>query len=698
MPRHKSEIVTAESAAHFQDAPTGDIDLTEEARHRLQVGLDGVRDQFSNFKADVKFLDGEGQWTDEAKIARGTDRPMLTINKLPAFVDQAIGANRQNRIAIHVAATNQSGDESMRTKAGKQMSRADAYEALIRDIEMQSDAADAYDTAHETVLAGGLGHWIIRTEYVDDDVFEQRITIERHLDPTLVVPDPTAKKADRSDMDWCFVLDWMERKQFNNRYPGKFPHGDLDTEFLQPWRQWFRQVDDHLAVAEYYRRIPMQRTIAQLSNGAVIDVGEHETVMDELRAAGLSIVRKRDVRSHKVEWYRIGGTTILEGPVEFPSRYIPVCTVLGKELAVEGRVKTRGIVRHAKDAQRAYNYWRTAGTELAALQPKSPYIGAAEQVEDNLNDWQTANAGNKAILMYNAVQGLNPPARDRPPEFSPAFSQETVMADADIKSTIGQFGASIGDPDTRKQSGIAIQELKSSTDTNTFTYVDNLARAVRHGGRIITDMIPRVYDSERVIRLLHEDESEDFLELFTPIQDEESGEEVLINDLRGARMGVTVTVGPSFATQRLAAVNGVLAYLERDPEAAPLIRDLIAGNLDFPGAKMMAERLRKTIPEELLEGERGDEGEPRPPSAQQKQEAVLAEAELAKAEANVGAAEAKELAEKVKLQKLMLEAGLNREALVALIMDTVDDLIRDNQADEGQVPPDQIPPGGFAPT
>ena len=154
---HRSEVVTAETAAHFQDAPKGDIDLTTEARHRLQVGLDGHRSQLTDYKEDVRFLDGEGQWSDEAKNLRGNDRPMLTINKLPAFVDQAIGANRQNQIAIHVAATSQVGDEDMTSKAGKQMSRADAYEGLIRDIQTQSDALDAYATAHETTLAGGRG-------------------------------------------------------------------------------------------------------------------------------------------------------------------------------------------------------------------------------------------------------------------------------------------------------------------------------------------------------------------------------------------------------------------------------------------------------------------------------------------------------------------------------------------------------------
>jgi hypothetical protein len=694
----KSEVVTFESGAHFQPITEGETELTAEARRRLDIGLDGMRPNLNEYREDVRFLDGEGQWSEEAKSLRGTERPMLTINKLPAFVDQAIGESRQNKISINITATSNVGDEDMTTKAGKQMSRADAFEALIRDIEMQSSAQDAYDTALETVYAGGLGYWVVRTEYVDDDMFEQAIGIERLLDPTLVVPDPSAHKADRSDMNWAFLMDWMERKEFDLRYPGMFPAGDLNNEFLAPWVNWFRQTDDHVAVAEYFRRIPVERKLVQFSDGKVVDSGRQANVMDELLDSGLEILKRRTVRSHKVEWYRVGGTRILEGPVEFPCQWVPVVMVTGKELAVSGRIKTRGIVRHAKDAQRAYNYWRTATTELAALQPKAPYIAAAEQVEDHLTEWGEANQGNKSVLLYNAVPGLNAPQRDRPPELSPAFVQETIAADNDIRATVAQFGASIGDPDTAKQSGVAIAQLRQTTNTNTFTYTDNLARGIRHTARILVDMIPRVYDTKRVVRLLHEDESEDFLELFAPVTDEETGEETLINDLRGGRFGVNVKVGPSFSSQRQAAVAGVLAYLERDPDAAPLVRDLVAGNLDFPGAKMMAERLRRTIPEELLEGERGDEGEPRPPSPEQKTAAVLAEAELATAEAKVVTAEAKEAQEKIKLMELMKEAGLDREALVELINVTVAEMIAAQTAEsqaEG-LPLDNVPTGAVA--
>jgi len=494
-------------------------------------------------------------------------------------------------------------------------------------------------------------------------------------------------------------MDWMQKSEFDQRYPDKFPPGDLDTEWLVPWKNWFQRSDNLVAVAEYYRRVPMMKTIVALSNGTVIDKGEHEGFMDELTDAGLTILRERKVRSYRVEWFRIGGTAVLEGPVEFPARWIPIVTVVGKELAVDGRIKLRGIVRHAKDAQRSYNYWRTASTELAALQPKAPYIGAAEQLEDHLDDWASANEGNKQVLLYNHVQGLEKPARDQPPQPSVAFVQETVAADNDIKATIGQFGASIGDPDTRKQSGVALRELKDTTNTNTFLYTDNLARAIRHSSRIIVDMIPRVYDTQRIVRLLHEDQSEDFLELFAPITDEETGEEKLINDLRGGRMGVATKVGPSFSTQRSAAINAVFAFLERDPEAAPLVRDLVAGNLDFPGAKMMADRLRKTIPQELIEGERGDEGEAPPPSAGQKIDAVKAEAELATAESKLAAAEAKEAQEKVRLLALMKETGLDRDALVELISITVQDIIRqqsesaDPQEGGGAPSPDELPPG-----
>lgn len=689
----KSEVTTQESSAHFQAITVDEREIIDEARDRLDIGLDGARSILDNYQDDVRFLHGVGQWSDEAKAARGDERPMLTINKLPAFVDRAIGDHRKNKIGIVVSATGAAGNEEMTTRANKQLSRAQATEGLVRDIEQQSSAQAAYDTALETVLAGGIGYWVLTTEYVDDDVFEQRIGIQRILDPTTVIPDPFTKESDRSDMNWCFVLDWLNRKEFDRQYPGAFPPGDLSSEALTRWANWLDYKADRVRVAEYFRRVPEKKRIVLLSNGKVMDATAQKDIMDEI-ARGAAVTNEREVRSHRVEWFRIGGTTILEGPVKFPSRWIPVVTVVGKELCVDGEVFVRGIVRHSKDACRAYNYWRTAQTEGAALQPRQPYIAAWEQVEDYLDEWKNANTNNAAVLLYSHIPGLNPPQRQAPAQMSPAYALETQNADADIKATLGRFESNIGNADASKQSGVAIERLEQATETSSYVYIDNLGRALKHSGRIMIDMIPRVYDTQRVVRLLGEDGAEDFVQLYQEIIDEQTGQAQVVNDLRGGRMGVSVQVGPSYTSQRARAVAGMLAYLNIDREAAPLIRDLVVANLDFPTAKLASERLRRTVAPELLEGERGDEGEQRPPSMADRVAAVEAEAKLAKAEADVAKAEAAQLREEVKLFEDMTAAGLNREALTQLISTTVQQIIKDRESDPNNPPPlDQPPPG-----
>ncbi len=689
-----STVATFEDGAHWENPDAGEMAVTREARERLEIAYSGTEDERALYTSDVKFLDGEAQWSQTAKDQRGSDRPMLTMNKLPAFVDQATGENRQNKVAIRVTATDAAGDEKMTTRAGKQMSRAEAYMGIIRDIEQQEGGQEAYDTAFETVVAGGIGYWRLLTEYVDDDVFEQKITYERILDPLTVYFDPSAKKADFSDIRYCFVIDWMKADEFKRRYPKQAPPGDLDATIWQHWDRWKKLKQDEIMLADYYRRVAVKRTILLLSDGRVIDKAEHEKILDELADAGVTVVDERETRSHKVEWFKIGGTRIVEGPVEVPCRWIPVFKASGKELVVDGTVKRRGIVRNAKDPQRAYNYWRSATTETVALQPKMPYIAAFEQIEDRLDEWNSANSENRMVLLYNHVTGLDAPKRQAPPQISPGMVQETIVADQDLRATVGQFNASIGDSDTSKQSGTAIALLQQKTSINVFPFTDNLARAIRHCGRCLVSMIPRIYDTQRIVRLLHEDQSEDFLQLFEEVTDEETGKKQLVNDLRAGKYGTTVQVGPSFATQRIAATNQMLAYMERDPDAAPLLRDLVVGNMDHPAARVASDRLRKTVPENLLEGERGDEGEQRTTSMADKVAAVKAEAELATANAKVATAEANEAKARVELFVAMTEAGMNPEALQVLIEQQVTDMTRELEGAPGQTtPPDEIPPG-----
>jgi hypothetical protein len=57
-----------------------------------------------------------------------------------------------------------------------------------------------------------------------------------------------------------------------------------------------------------------------------------------------------------------------------------------------------------------------------------------------------------------------------------------------------------------------------------------------------------------------------------------------------------VTSGPSFTSRREEAANQMIELIRAYPAAAPVIGDLLAKNLDWPGADEVAQRLQAMLP------------------------------------------------------------------------------------------------------
>jgi len=678
------------------DASTEESDVLTEARDRFRRCCDAEKVNRDRAMEDVKFLDGEDQWSPEAKTAR-KDRPMLTINKLPSHVDQVIGAQRQNRNSISVSPTDASsaGGKDIESIGRNRYKMSQVYEGLIRDIERQSNADSAYDHAGQHSAEHGFGYFRIITNYVDDDVFDQVIRIKRIRNAFTVYLDPDAMEQDKRDANFGFVTRWVDKDEFANRYPGADPISDFaaDRDAGVQWEGWWK--DSNVLVAEYFRRVPIKKTVGLFSNGAVYTLNdETKKVVEELQASGVDLVKSREVEGSKVEWFLLAGAQVIRGPVEFPCKFIPIIEVSGKELNVDGVVIKRGVIRHAKDAQRSYNYARSAHVEGIALQPKAPYIAAIDQIAEHEKAWNEANISNAAFLPYTPVEGLGAPQRATPPLPSPGWAQEMQVADSDINATTGFFPPSLG-ADARETSGKAIRARQSTADTSSFVFIDNIGKAIRYAGEILVDMIPRVYDSERVVRIRFSDDTEDFVRVNQTVTDEQTGERVMLHDLSAGRFDVLVSTGPSHATQRAEAVDSMIDYLGVDPAAAPMIRDLLMQSMDWPLADKVAERLRKMLPPELQEGDAGEEPqEPKPPSQEEKIAQVEGEAKLATAEAKVAAAETKELEALVSLFDKAQQAGIDLVAIRAIIESEIAQMIQENQTEAGQGQPAPEPQAG----
>ncbi len=561
------------------DGAVNERAILKTARTRLAESIDADRDNRDDALDDLESLAGR-QWPQELKDERESDnRVVVTINRLPQFSRQVTGDLRRMNPAIKVMAGDEGATEDVAT----------VYEGIIRDVEYRCSATKIYEGAAEGAAQCGMGYWRIRTDYESKESFNKRILLERIHNPFSVYLDPAARESTRSDAGWGFITEQMSLDDFRQQHPGKTTSpvdADDETDNLEHWRN-----KGDIIVAEYFWKEPFKYTIGQLASG--------EVVKDP--TAAHDIVRKREVDDHKVMWAKISGAEVLEGPTEFPCEYIPIVAVVGEELHVGDEVVRSSVIRHAKDPQRLYNYWRSAQTEMVALQPKAPFLVTAKQIEGVEALWDAANDSNAAYLPYNAdPKAPGPPQRAAPPVPSAGMMQEVMSASEDMKATTGIYDAGLGNSGNEK-SGVAIRQRQMEGDIANSIYSDNLAASIEHTGRILVGMIPRVYDTHRKVRTVSEDGGERMVEV-NGVKRSLDGVH-LINPLKKGSYGVKVTVGPSYTTLRQETAESLMQFVGAVPGVASVAGDLIAENMDWKGADKLARRLRKMLPPGVIDPE-----------------------------------------------------------------------------------------------
>lgn len=636
-------------------------DRLREIRERAAFGIEVWQHNWDAALEDIQFLAG-AQWPEDIKKQREDEgRPCLTLNKLPQYVDQVSGDQRQNRpaISIHPVEANASQEQDkLPSVTGKaDYTLAEIYEALIRNIEYISNAEAHYDTAFQHAAEGGFGWLRAVTRYSSDDAFEQDLYIKSIANRFAVIMDPEATEPDCSDANWCFIGENMKRTEFNKRYPDA-QVGDLTDAERTGYAWWCTQ--DMVRVAEYFYREPTTRELLLMSDGRTLWRDEVKDVLDELAEMGETIIRSRKVKTYKVKWMKVTAFSVLEGPVDWPGRTIPVVPVFGKSITVGDKTFYRGLIRFAKDAQRMHNFWMTAATERVALAPKAPYTGPVEAFEGLEFHWQNANRENKSYLPYNAVPNGDRPRREQPASMPAAEINLALAMTEEMKATVGMYDASVGN-EGPERSGRAILARQRQGDRGTFAYIDNLARAIRRLGQICVEVIPRIYDSERVLRLRFEDGEGDWVQINQTVRDEESGKDVLVHDIAAGKFDVTVKAGPSYQTQRMEAADSLMQFVQAVPSAGGVVLDLIAKNMDWPGSQEIAARLKKALPPGVLTPEEMEEEGIQPPQPTPEQQAAMAkaEADTAQAQADMAGAKAdtaKAEADTMKAQADMAEA------------------------------------------
>lgn len=529
---------------------------------------------------DIKFAAGD-QWPVEIQNSRNLEaRPCLTINKIDSYIRQVTNQQRMQRPRIKVQPVNNLADYKI----------AQVIEGMTRHIETNSNADTAYDTAFDYAVRMGWGYWRINTRYVSEDSFDQEIYIDCIDNPFTVYFDPNSILPDGSDAERCLITTIMDKKVFRDHYPD----ADDGANFTQrstgdDTASWITKED--IRIAEFFYVERQRAKLYQLSDNSV-HFADSVNFFKKVEDAGLTIVDERDTFRKAVKWCKMTALEIIEEKT-WAGKYIPIVPCYGAQVIVDDRRKRYGLVRFAKDPQRMYNFWRTSMTESIALAPKAKWLLAEGQDEGHENEWAMANIKSSPVLRYKQkdIEGVPAPIPTRlQPESPPLGIMEAASAiSADLQMVLG-----IIDPNQLPSgniSGKALAGQQNQVDLSNFHFYDNMTRSIRHTGKIILDLIPKIYDTQRVMRIIGSDGQPD---MTTINQQGEVGE--VLNDVTVGEYDVVMDTGPGFQSRRQQAVEAMMPLLSGNAKLFDLAGDLVFRNMDFPGADVIADRLAAMNP------------------------------------------------------------------------------------------------------
>jgi len=530
---------------------------------------------------DLKFGGGD-QWPVELQNSRNLEsRPVITVNKVDNYCRQVSNQQRQQRPRIKVHATNTHED----------MVDAQTISGIIRHIEVNSNADHAYDNAFEYAVRMGWGYMRVRTDYISEDSFDQEIYIDAIDNPFTVYFDPNSVLPDGSDADRCLITTMMRKDEFRKLYPDAEDGG---TSFTQrgtgdSQSEWITKED--IRLAEYYYTVKEKAKLYLLSDGTAT-FADDKDFFTRLAAYGIEVVDTRESYKKTIKYCKLTAVEVLEER-DWAGKYIPIVPVYGRHIVIGDKRKKFGMIRYAKDPQRMYNFWQTSITEGVALAPKAKWLLAEGQDEGHENDWTNANIKSFPLLRYKQTdidgRPAPPPTRLQPEPPQAGIMAAAMGVDNDIKAIMGVFDpAQLGQGNI---SGKALNGQQQQVDLTNFDYYDNLTRSIAHVGKICLDLIPKIYDTERVMRIIGDDGKP---ELLTINQRDSVGR--VLNDISVGQYDVVMETGPGYNSKRQEAVENMLPLLSAAPELMQVAGDLVFRNMDWPGADIIADRLAASNP------------------------------------------------------------------------------------------------------
>lgn len=606
---------------------TEDEQIVIEAHKRFKACEEWEATARANFLYDYKFANGDSinmyQWDNWVVGDRQEfDRPCLTINKTMQHCLQIINDGKQNKPGVNIRPV---GDTAS-------FEAAQIFQEVIRHIEYLSDAENVYDNASEFQVIGGIGYWRVITEYPNDpkpgeDNFAQEIKIKRIKNPLSVYIDPNIDEVDGEDANFGFIFSDMVRDLYEAEFPDYKDIGGY-AALGNTSDGWFTK--DHVRVAEYLRKtnkkdkwvyfiLPETQEeiegywseLPKEAQAAYKEIKENEKRLPEYQKTA----RERDLVRGEIEWYKIAGDKIIDRK-PWLGKYIPIVRIIGKETVIDGQLDRVGHTRALLDPQRIYNVNSSANVEFGALQTKSPIVAPMSAIEGYEEYYKTANTINHSYLPYNQYDEdgnkLDAPKRMEAPKSSPAYVQQMEIAQNEMMMVSGQYQSQMGENENAK-SGVAINARQRQGDRATYHFIDGQAIGIKYTGKILIDLIPKIYDTQRIMRIEAKDgtvidltidpQAEQAFQKLAPDGQLSQSDEGVIKVIFNPNVGmyaVQADVGPGYATRRQEAFNALTQIAAQNKEFMGVAGDILWKVADFPEAQVLAQRWRRIIPPNIL--------------------------------------------------------------------------------------------------
>jgi len=540
----------------------------------------------------------EGQWSQEDRDQRKRDgRPCLTSGQLRKFVAGIANAERDQRIAGNVRPVDSEGDVEI----------ARIISGIIRQIEHASDAERIYTMAGEQAVAGNVGYWRIKSEELDNS-FDQELFLEGIRNPFSVTLDP--------DGMFAFIDEKISRYEFKHKYPDANEENiDIDAQYRDQWYD-----EESLYIREYFYKERVKTKIVQvrkvdpsgqlLGEARIFDLKRDNVTEEQLAASGWRIENSKTPKKFVVKWAKITGTQILSKG-EWPGKDIPIIEVEGDWVWIDGKLYKRNLTQGAHDDQRMYNFWLTSLAERYALASKAPYLVTTKMIAGLEHIWKYAHKKLYPYLSFKHDTKMpGGPKRVEPPQISTGEASMLSIHKENIMDTIGRFEASFGQK-SNERSKVAIDARANRSEVSTFHFPDNFRRAINKSTRMLIDVIPHFYDTERIQRIFGEDgktDSQVTINFDTGFVDR-NGDPIILNDLSIGKYDIVESI-KLMSTRRQEQLVGMQALAAGNPMLGVFLAGDIAKLQDWDGSQELAKKIDANLPALLGIKPQNAEGQP----------------------------------------------------------------------------------------